>query len=112
MSAIAILLIAFGLMLGFYSFRRASQKLLRVLLVAAFLPVLISVGMGSFNNVSQEQKLIIVIIILVVGIFIALRLLLGREAFGRLVFETIWGAVKAVLVFPFKVIAFFFKKYI
>ncbi len=76
---LVIILIAFGLILGFYPKGQALRKLGRVLLIASLAPVFIGIGQNYFYQLTPIQKIILLSILIPATIFVILRILLGSE---------------------------------
>ena len=109
MTLLVILFIAFGLMLGFFTKGQALRKLGRVLLIAAFVPIFIGVGKGYFYQLSSGQKLIFAVAVSTVGIFVVLRILLGKDLFNEVMGRFIYDGLKAIFLLPFRIIGKFIR---
>jgi len=108
---LVILLIAVGLILGFFTSGQALRKLGRVLLIVAFAPVLIGIGKNHFSQLPSEQKLIFAILLSVVAILVVLRIFLGKGLFNEVMGRFIYDGVRAVFMFPFRLISSLTRKY-
>lgn len=111
MALLSILLIAFGLILGFLSKGQAFKKLGRVLLIVALAPIFIGVGKTYYYQMPQAQKIILFLIIIPGGTLIILRILLGKDIFNNVLGSFIYDAIKAVFTFPFKIISKLIRTY-
>ena len=111
MTALAIVFIGLGLILGVFTRDQAFRKLGRVIIFAALFPILIQIGRSYFSQLPIEQKMIFVLIMLPVGIFIGLRILLGRDIFNDIMGRFIYDALRFVITLPFRIISFFIQRY-
>ncbi|MEW6418824.1 MAG: hypothetical protein AB1480_12005 [Nitrospirota bacterium] len=83
MALLIILLIAFGLILGFFTRQQAFRKLGRVLIMAALTPVFLSLFKIHLSQLSFEKKIIFLAVSVLIGIFALLRILLGKDIFNH-----------------------------
>ncbi len=111
MAPLVILLIAFGLILGFFTKNQALRRLGRVLAVASFTPILIDAGGNYFFRLSLEQKLILAALVSVAGVLVVLRILVGKSMFSRVMGKAVHDGIKAVFLFPFKMIVKLLQTY-
>ena len=111
MTLLFIMLIAFGLILGIYSRQQAFQKLGRLLLLAALGPMFFSMGKNYFSQLPPLEKLIVGFLALGTMVFIGLRILAGRALFNRVMENIIYDGIKAIFLFPFRLIGMIFRKY-
>lgn len=111
MTLLFIMLIGFGLMLGIYSRQQAFRKLGRLLLLAALGSMFLSMGKNYFSQLPPFQQLIFGIMALGAILFIGLRILAGRAIFNRVMENIIYDGLKAIFLFPFRLIGMIFRKY-
>lgn len=106
-----IIIIAFGLILGFLSRKQAFNKLGRILIIAALSPVLISISKNTFSQLPSWQKPLVAIVFLAAGLFLILRILLGKDLFNNIAGNFIYDGLKAVITFPFRIISGMIRRY-
>lgn len=111
MTALAIVLIGFGLILGVFTRDQAFRKLGRILIFVALTPILIGAGKSYFYQLPVAQKIILASIMLPVGIFIALRILLGRDIFNDVMGRFIYDALRFVITLPFRIISLLIQRF-
>lgn len=111
LALLGIILIAFGLILGFFSRQQAFKKLGRVLLITAFLPVFISIGKNHFNQLPLEQKFIFSIIVFGGVLLVILRILLGSDIFKNVIGNFIYNGLKFICTLPIRVISSIINRY-
>jgi hypothetical protein len=106
-----ILFIAFGLILGFFPRQKAFRKLGRVLIMAAFVPFFISLSKNYFYQLPSEQKLLFSIVLIVGGFFVLLRIVLDRDLFNEVMGRFVYSGLKAIFIFPFKIVSKLLRTY-
>jgi len=111
LSALTIILIALGLILGFFTRAQAMKKIGHVLLLASLLPILLAVVKDGFLQLPLSQKIIFGMILLTAGTLGVLRVLLGRGLFHEILARFTYDAVRAVVLSPFRLISRIFGKY-
>ncbi len=111
MTLLIILLIAFGLIFGFFTREQAFRKLGKVLIMAALLPVFISLFKTCLSQLSFEKKIIFLAVFGLIGIFVLLRILLGKSIFNHFLGNFAYDGLKAVFLFPFKIISRLIRTY-
>ncbi|MEW6419501.1 MAG: hypothetical protein AB1480_15535 [Nitrospirota bacterium] len=111
MALLIILLIAFGLILGFFTREQAFRKLGRVLIMAALTPFFISFFKTYLSQLPLLEKVLFIIVIGIVGIFIILRLIFGKDVLANIAGNFLYDGLKAVLAFPFKMMGRLIKNY-
>ncbi len=111
MALLMILVIAFGLILGFFTRSQAFRKLGRVLLFAALIPFFISFFKTYLVQLPLLQKVFFIVVIAIIGIFLILRLVFGKDIFTNLAGNALYDGLKALLSFPFRIIGKIIRSY-
>jgi type III secretory pathway component EscT len=106
-----ILVIAFGLILGVFTKDQAFRKLGRLLIVAAFMPVIYNIAKNHFMALNWMHKALILLISVPIIIGVLLRILLGRDFYGRLAGSFVFGVFKSICALPFKIVSAIIRKY-
>jgi hypothetical protein len=111
LALLSIIIIAFGLILGFFTKEQAFRKLGRVLLIVALMPVFIDIGKNHFNQLPLEQKVILSIIVLTGVLLMILRILLGSDIFKNVISNFIYDGLKFICTLPIRVISSIINRY-
>lgn len=106
-----ILAIAFGLILGVFTKEQALRKLGRLLIVAAFMPIIFNIAKNHFMALNWMDKVLILLIAVPIIIGVLLRILLGRDFYGRLAGSFVFGILKSICALPFKIVSAIMKKH-
>ncbi len=88
-------MIAFGLILGFFTREQAFRKLGKVLILSSLIPVFISMSKNYLSELPLVQKLIFIGVIGFISLFVLLRVLFGKNFFncmaGNFLYESVKG---------------------
>jgi hypothetical protein len=100
---IVLMVVAYGLMLGLVSRKKAYSVVVRLILVAAFAPVLIGIARNSFQTLPWDHKLLVLAIAMAGLLVVLARILLGSKLFTEVAGHALYDVLKALFLLPFRV---------
>lgn len=98
------ILMAIGLIFGLVSKARIGKYILGLVFIPIVLGVIWTIFKGAYSGMSALQSMLFATIILVVGLVVVLRILLGKELWSTVVGNFIYDVIKWLFLLPFRMI--------
>jgi len=99
-----LMLVSFGVMLGFIRLARLPQILVRILIIPMVLGILFAMGRQGWGELPPVQQAMALLVVLPIGLIILLRIALGKEIFKHVIGNLVYDLLKNGFFFFFRLI--------
>lgn len=98
-----LMIMALGLIVGLVSRRQVFRTIGGMIFFPILIAIIYTYGKNIFNQMDSINQLITAAIILFIGILIVLRILFGAQILTHLAGNFIYDILKALFLFPFRI---------
>jgi len=103
-----LMLVSFGVILGFIRLARLPQILVRILIIPVVLGIIFAMGRQGWGQLPPLQQAMALLVVLPIGLIILLRMVLGKEIFKHVIGNLVYDLLKNGFFFFFRFIGAMF----